>query len=313
MSEIFTIEDGKGLQIETSETNARSKAKGKSILEVLAVFISVRVAFIPLLLRSPLIMWELENLGWSYIGGSVGVFAVVAILLATRRSLRDYGFTLKGWRNGLKLGMTCYLILMIPYGVMAATFFFSGLTYSQPLGSAIIAAAKAFAIYLMLRVRTTENPKAGFDLLILGALLLFPLLLGAQLGRLTTIVASTVVWQFLVSGFGEEIIYRGYYQSRINAEYGRPWRFMGVEFGPGLIVASLLFALSHALNPFRPLEGVYTLDWGWAFTTFFGGLFFGLLRERTGSLLASGIAHGLPDAVGEAANIIFQFGLNTRG
>ena len=43
-----------------------------------------------------------------------------------------------------------------------------------------------------------------------------------------------------------------------------------------------------------PRRGVYTLDWGWAFTSFFSGLFFGLLRERTGSLIASGIAHEPP-------------------
>jgi membrane protease YdiL (CAAX protease family) len=280
---------------------------------VLSVYVITRVALTLLLSGSPLIAWELKNLGWTYLGGSAGVFTVVAILLATRRSLMDYGFTLTRWRSGLDLGMTCYLILLIPYAIMVALLLYAGVTYSQPLGSAIIATAETLAIYLMLGVKVKENSNAGFNFVLLGALLLFPLLLGAWLGRLTIIVASTVVWQFLVSGFGEEIIYRGYYQSRINAEYGRPWRLMGVEFGPGLIIASLIFALSHALNPFRPLEGIYTLDWGWAFSSFFSGLFFGLLRERTGSLLASGIAHGLPDAVGEAANIILQLGLKTKG
>ena len=35
------------------------------------------------------------------------------------------------------------------------------------------------------------------------------------------------------------------------------------------------------------------------------GLMFGVIREKTGTLLASGIAHGLPDAVGEALAKIF--------
>jgi membrane protease YdiL (CAAX protease family) len=35
------------------------------------------------------------------------------------------------------------------------------------------------------------------------------------------------------------------------------------------------------------------------------GLMFGLLREKTGSLLAPGLAHGLPDAVGEALGRLF--------
>jgi membrane protease YdiL (CAAX protease family) len=36
-------------------------------------------------------------------------------------------------------------------------------------------------------------------------------------------------------------------------------------------------------------------------------LLFGVLREKTGSLLAPGLAHGLPDAVGEA--LVKVFGL----
>jgi membrane protease YdiL (CAAX protease family) len=38
-----------------------------------------------------------------------------------------------------------------------------------------------------------------------------------------------------------------------------------------------------------------------------GGLFFGVIREKTGTLLAPGIAHGLPDAVGEALLKIFDW------
>jgi membrane protease YdiL (CAAX protease family) len=48
-----------------------------------------------------------------------------------------------------------------------------------------------------------------------------------------------------------------------------------------------------------------SLSWGWALFTTFSGLRFGILREETGSLLAPGIAHGLPDAVGEALGRIF--------
>jgi membrane protease YdiL (CAAX protease family) len=67
------------------------------------------------------------------------------------------------------------------------------------------------------------------------------------------------------------------------------------------------------LNAFKPLQGVYTLDWCWGFETFFSGLFFGLLREKTGSILAPAIAHGLPDAVGEALNIVLNLGVVTKG
>jgi membrane protease YdiL (CAAX protease family) len=109
-----------------------------------------------------------------------------------------------------------------------------------------------------------------------------------------------VIWQFVFSGFGEEILYRGYFQSRINEEFGRPYSFLGANFGIGLVISSLLFATAHVLNPFNPFKGSYDLAWGWGLWTFFAGLFFGLMREKTGSIIASGIAHGLPEAFGDA-------------
>jgi membrane protease YdiL (CAAX protease family) len=115
-----------------------------------------------------------------------------------------------------------------------------------------------------------------------------------------TVIGSTVIWQFIFSGFGEEIMYRGYYQSRINEEFGRPFTFMGITFGYGVLISSLLFSLAHVLNPFNPLEGTYELAWWWGMFTFFGGFTFGMVREKTGSIIPCGIAHGLPDAVGEA-------------
>jgi membrane protease YdiL (CAAX protease family) len=77
-------------------------------------------------------------------------------------------------------------------------------------------------------------------------------------------------------------------------------RLFGIQFGAGLIIASLLFGVQHALNTYRPALGLSSLSWGWALSTFVGGLMLGAIREKTGTLLAPGIAHGLPDAVGEA-------------
>jgi membrane protease YdiL (CAAX protease family) len=68
----------------------------------------------------------------------------------------------------------------------------------------------------------------------------------------------------------------------------------------------LLFGFSHVLNPFDPLNGSFDLAWWWGFWTFFSGIFYGFVREKTGSVVAAGIAHGLPDAVGEAIALLFS-------
>jgi len=47
--------------------------------------------------------------------------------------------------------------------------------------------------------------------------------------------------------------------------------------------------------------GFSPLGWGSALSLSVAGLFFGVLREKTGTLVAPGLAHGLPDAVGEAS------------
>lgn len=105
-------------------------------------------------------------------------------------------------------------------------------------------------------------------------------------------VANTVFFQLIFSGFGEELLFRGYFQSRVNEEFGRPWRIGTVAFGPGLLVVTLLFGVAHLLNPFNPLAGHYGLDWVTFATTTSIGAFLGLLREKTGSLLAPALVHG---------------------
>lgn len=67
----------------------------------------------------------------------------------------------------------------------------------------------------------------------------------------------------------------------------------------------LLFGLLHAFNTYNPTIGFSSLSWGWALWTFLAALTFGMLREKTGDLLAPGIAHSLPDAVVEGLNVIF--------
>jgi membrane protease YdiL (CAAX protease family) len=98
---------------------------------------------------------------------------------------------------------------------------------------------------------------------------------------------------------------RGYFQSRLNQAFGRPLRLFGIQFGAGLIIASLLFGLWHADNTYDPAIGLASLSWGWAIRSSVAGLLFGVIREKTGTLVAPGTAHGLEDAVGQALNKVF--------
>ncbi len=248
---------------------------------------------------------EVRLFGWSYLGGLLQMGVPLAVIWLSRRPWADYGVTLAGWQNNLDIGIKAYLVRIIPYVLGIGGTMLLKLDYRMLPGGLLVALAEILGIAVLLWVLRHQSEEkalasARSNVIALVALLLLPIVVGLAMRRLTLIVVSTVVWQFVFSGFGEEIFLRGYVQSRLNQAFGRPWTFFGVQCGPGLVIAALLFGLLHAFNTYNPAAGQYTLAWGWALFTVFGGLFFGLIREKTGSLLGCGVAHGLPDAVGEA-------------
>jgi membrane protease YdiL (CAAX protease family) len=145
------------------------------------------------------------------------------------------------------------------------------------------------------------------QLLTYGIILAFPMVLSILLRRFSGLLLSTLIWQFAFSGFGEEFYWRGYFQGRLNQAFDKPFSIFGVRFGIGLIITSLLFGISHGLNTTNLLAGKFSFGWWWALWTCFSGFFFGLIREKSGSILAPGLVHGTVDAVGESIAKIFQF------
>lgn len=102
----------------------------------------------------------------------------------------------------------------------------------------------------------------------------------------------TVVFTMVFCGLGEEIFFRGYMQGRINNTMGRPFKLMGVSFGWGIIVASVLFGIGHGIGYYNPfVDGVISFEWGPALVTLVEGFILGLLYERTGNIIASVAVH----------------------
>ncbi len=308
--------------------------RGSSILEVLLVFFGWRFGFY-------ILQYYLDFTTY----GLLQFVIPVLIIALARRNWADYGFTTRQWPESTEVGLNAYLLALIPFGVMLLMRFlgigYQDILGGTILGACSIVilllllkilahrdSARAIGTIPTpsLSVASPETAVAARDrptnaapssqnalgrknLIIIGILIAFPILLSLAIRPRPPIQTGDVVywalWQFFVSGFGEETLYRGYFQSRINAEFGRPYTFKGVQFGPGVFIASALFGFTHVLNPFDPLAGTFTLAWGWGIWTFCSGLFFGFIREKTGSLIGPGIAHGLPDAVGESIYLIF--------
>lgn len=275
------------------------------ILLVFSIFLGLRIASKSM----QIVQWENQNLGWTYTVMLLFVAITALVIVLTRRKWGEYGVAGLSWPANLDLGIKAYLVRIIPVVLGLGGAAWLGLNSVELGGGAFVAAFEFIALAVMVVVlRRNQAVKSGRKNVIATFLfLLLPAGVALAMGKLSLVIVSTVVWQFLFSGFGEEFMFRGYFQSRLNQAFGRPLRLFGIQFGIGLIIASLLFSLFHAANPYDPTVGISSLAWGWALYTFAGGLFFGVIREKTGTLLAPGIAHGLPDAVGEALNQIFAW------
>ncbi len=101
---------------------------------------------------------------------------------------------------------------------------------------------------------------------------------------------NEVLGQLLLIALPEEAFYRGYLQSRLDEAWPKRVRLLGAEVGPGLIVASVVFAVGHFVTiPVAPRLAV-----------FFPSLLFGWLRARTGGIGASLTFHAFCNIFSEA-------------
>lgn len=94
---------------------------------------------------------------------------------------------------------------------------------------------------------------------------------------------TLVAYQVFFVAIPEEFFYRGYFQTRLNEVHARAVPLFGTHFGVGLLVANLFFAFGHS---------VVDVQW-WHFATFFPGLVFGWMRERSKGVLAGALFHAL--------------------
>ena len=140
---------------------------------------------------------------------------------------------------------------------------------------------------------------------LLGHLVTLDVLRHDPVGTLTTTLKPVlrapedplllVLYHLFYVAIPEEFFYRGYFQTRLNEVFPRRWRVFGAQVGPGLVIASLFFAFGHSL---------VTLRW-WHFATFFPGLVFGWMRERSGSPLAGALFHAFANVSVTTLNVMY--------
>jgi len=239
-----------------------------------------------------------EPPGQNFAPGLVLLLAAGALLWIHRRDRASYGVFSPTWRESVNLGAGTSAVIFglwlvflptIPPGSISALLRGGG-------GIACIAAAAAAGAERRRRHLTRFRPVHGLLFLagILAAVLWIAVALGTPPGR----AASTLAARVLFTGFGEELFFRGYVQSRLNLALGRRSRILDVPCGPGLIITSALFGMVHLLNPTLYFSGHWEVSWTLGAATFASGLVLGFLREMTSSVWAGVLVHATNGACG---------------
>jgi hypothetical protein len=262
--------------------------KARAVIEAAVVF-SLTLALVALAGLSAAGRMERQVTDRPFIEYSVMVLLPLLLLIVARRSLASYGLSLRSVPYHLDVAATAF----VPVAMANAPLAF--IDHRRWNGALILAGVQIVALCVLARLlkgKPTRN-EGGF---LAGAILMIScsgFAPGATLGN----AISALVFYVLFLGLGEELLFRGYIQSRLNAAFGRPYRFHGVDWGWGVVIASGLFGLMHVLNLGSLVSGDWGLAWWWGFWTFFGGLVLGFLREKTGGIVAPAILHGLPQAI----------------
>jgi membrane protease YdiL (CAAX protease family) len=161
-------------------------------------------------------------------------------------------------------------------------------------------AAECLLALLFIATTLLTNREAGLDFRIKHSKQVF----GFIVGLLSIIFAiyyfafgfknvsgtETFVFQLLMPGIAEELVFRGVLLGLLNKVYTKGFTVLQTPLGWGVVITSVLFGLVHSFN-----FGSYTIDFNMLYfvSTFSMGLFLAFVKEKSQSLLPGIACHNL--------------------
>ena len=252
------------------------KVKILSIIEVSVVFI-LMICLFRFVNSIPLAM-KITN---SFDGHLFPGYA--ALLIA---SLCLYIFRAQGKQQGPFSQKLKYQLDITAYGffpIFVLGVLLSRIDWTQWIGATLISIVEIGLLFWFARM--VRDKPSWQNIGVISGFLLFPV--ASQISTKIESVIIAIIFFYLFVALSEEILFRGYIQSRLNTVFDRPNRFFGVRWGLGLIISSVFFGLWHL----GWKSG--TLEWSHVLWTMFAGLIFGFVREKSESIIAPSILHGI--------------------
>ncbi len=261
-----------------------------ALVEVVAVLVSFVI--IGRTFRSTGFMdWQQAKLGASFLSNGLLFLALPAVALL-RSGTGSNSYALASNRLGYhaKVGAIVGSVLL-PATMLFPVTMSLGLEPKSWPGAGILASGFALAGLLALWTiskRPSLAPQAvgAHSVLLYAGALAAGLAVGALVHARAPLLTRTI-YVLLFVALLEEFFFRGYLQGRLDDVFGTTYRLFHTSFGPGLLVAGVLFGLFH------PIMSSTGGDWPWALWTGAVGCIFGFVRAKTGAVFASSIAHGI--------------------
>ncbi len=288
--------------------------KGRALVEVAVAFVGMHLLFRLIKRFTTWGRWEAVS-GMNFSPGAAMIVLTLGMIwYGTRRHLPNeapsfrkalgaHGLQTPPILDSARAVVVCLVIL----GTFAAVLTAAGIPFLRAqndwdlavvvAGTGLVATALVVLAITRLDHLAPSRIRTGIGVVscvLIAVALIYPLACAWWQDRPLQSHLLTMLWVVVGAGFGEEIFFRGYVQSRLNHSFGRPWRFQGVAFGPGLLIAAAAFGLVHALNPVDYFAGSYPFAWQHGLLTC-AALYYGFLREHTDSILAPALVHGCID------------------
>lgn len=231
----------------------------------------------------------------------VFVFAVLLAFLVDNRKAAKYWyllliFLLIGFVDNLFLTITWYYpeLQIINTSIWGNQLF----SWSGKLYSIVFALIMQISLKKNISLKDTgltiKQNSNSIKFSLIAVLLFF--IIASSIGILSKkgdFNTEVLLFLAIMPGLGEELIYRGLLLGLLNKIFERKFKFLGTNFGWGLILTSIVFGLLHGFNLNEDFR--FQFDFITILMTGTYGFIYGMIRERSGSLVFPVIAHSATD------------------
>ena len=223
--------------------------------------------------------------------GYLVMFSLPALKIILDRSrFSKYGITLLNMNNDISIALSCIIPI---YAINIALHLFDWRSWDGAFAVVLVQIAVLIIVFNIVNTQSYKISNLIKDLIYLSSIIIIGSLIQISTGRAISDVFSAFIRFFIIAAPIEEFFFRGYVQTKLNDVFDARFSLFGVNFGWGLILASLLFGAMHVFNPYNPLLDSYEISLPLGLWTTMFGFILGLIREKTNSLTAPILLHAI--------------------